>query len=93
MSHPLIEQLIALMGQSGNPAPAFEQWRQKCARELNRLAEPKRRELIEQLQQVLAENRQLFQQESQHIINELVQTPPSPLKEAQAKHYRSVRDL
>lgn len=93
MPHPLIEQLIALMSQRDNLAEAFEGWRQQCADELSTLPEQKRQDLIQQLQSVLAENRQLFQQEREHLINELVHTPPSPRKAAQAKNYRSVRDL
>lgn len=93
VSDQLIDDLIQLLGQPHNIDANFNEWRKRSAAYLRTLPQEKRQPWFDHVQHILAENRQLFQQESQHIINELVHTPPSPLKEAQAKHYRSVRDL
>lgn len=93
VSETLIDDLIQLLGQPHNIDAGFADWRERGAEHLRTLAPSERQAWLDRVQQILAENRTLFQQERQHLINELVHTPPSPRKEAQAKHYRSVRDL
>lgn len=93
MAHPLVQELVNLLGQRDNLNPAFDQWRQRCARELRNLPADQRSALVTQLQEILTENRALFEQESQAIFDTLVEAPPSPRKKAQAKRYRTIGDL
>lgn len=93
MTHPLTQKLLNLMGRHDNIEPEFEQWRKECEQVLETMPKAQRRKTIEELQTILAANRALFIEESQTIFDTLVQTPPSPRKQAQAKRYRSVRDL
>lgn len=92
-SDPLIEELLVLIGQPHNLKSRFADWRQRCADHLRNLPPAQRAYWLGRIQAILAENRTLFEQESQDIFDTLVKTPASPQKEAQAKRYRSVRDL
>lgn len=92
-SDPLIEELLVLIGQPHNVKTRFADWRQRCANHLHSLPPAQRSIWMGRIQTILAENRTLFEQESQDIFDTLVKTPPSPQKAAQAKKYRSVRDL
>lgn len=93
MPYSLTQKLLNLMGRHDNIEPEFEQWRKECEQVLQKMPVAERRKTIQELRTILAANRTLFLEESQAIFDTLVQTPPSPRKQAQAKHYRSVGDL
>ena len=95
MAHPLIEQLLTLIskGKTADQDQAFEQWQQRCSDTLQTLPEDQRKDLITELQRVVAENLELVKSDNQQLVTQLVEGEPSSTGTNQAKHYQQVSKL
>lgn len=93
MAHPLIQELLVLLGQPGDVKQHFAQWRKRCERALAEMPEQDARAFLEALQPLLQKNRALFEQESQSLLDDLIQGQPSPKGKAAAKHYNDMGKL
>lgn len=93
MSHPLIQELLTLLGQPGDVRQHFIQWRERCEQALADMPEDDARAFLETLQPLLQKNRSLFEQESQSLLDDLVQGQPNPKSQAAAKRYKDTGQL
>jgi len=93
MAHPLIEHLLTLISQGETSDQAFEQWQQRCSDTLQTLPEDQRKDLITELQRVVAENLELVKSDNQQLVTQLVEGEPSSIGTSQAKHYQQVSKL
>lgn len=93
MAHPLTQELLVLLGQPGDVKQNFAQWRERCEQALAEMPDDEARAFLESLQPLLQENRALFEQESQSLLDDLVQGQASPKGKAAAKHYKDMGKL
>jgi hypothetical protein len=93
MTHPLVDELLTLMGKPGDVQQHFEQWRERCEAALDEMTEADARAFLETLQPLLQENRALFERESKTLLATLVKGHDNPKRKAAAKQYTDTGKL
>lgn len=94
MHHPLVQEFVQLLSHTQDLNRTFDDWRQRCATQLQAMPNQERRAVIEKLREVLVENRALLEQESQLILDELVDPKRNhPADAAKAIQYKNIKEL